>query len=44
MAGSSIPVTVRTPELEIPSGAGIKEGVGVGYGNLDAYGAERGGC
>jgi hypothetical protein len=38
MAGSSIPVTVRTPELEIPYGAGIKEGVVIGYGNLDAYG------
>ena len=38
MAGSSIPVTVRTPELEIPYGADIKEGVVIGYGNLDAYG------
>lgn len=38
MAGSSIPVTVRTPELEIPYGAGIKEGVVIGYGNVDSYG------
>ena len=38
MAGSSIPVTVRTPELEIPYGAKIKHAVQTGYGPLDAYG------
>ena len=38
MAGSSIPVTVRTPELLIPSGATIKRAVQTGYGPLDAYG------
>jgi len=38
MAGSSIPVTVRTPELEIPYGARIRRAVQVGYGPLDAYG------
>ena len=38
MAGSSIPVTVRTPELEIPSGAKIPRAVQSGYGPLDAYG------
>ncbi len=37
-AGSSIPVTVRTPELEIPYGAKIKHAVQIGYGGLDAYG------
>ena len=38
MAGSSIPVTVRVPELEIPSGAKIEHAVAVGYGDMDAYG------
>ena len=38
MAGSSIPVTVRTPELEIPFGAKIERAVQVGYGGRDAYG------
>jgi hypothetical protein len=38
MAGSSIPVTVRTPELEIPYGAKIPHAVQTGYGPLDAYG------
>ena len=38
MAGSSIPVTVRTPELEVPYGAEIESGVVVGYGNFDSYG------
>ncbi len=38
MAGSSIPVTVRTPELEIPLGAHLEHAVVVGYGDLDAYG------
>jgi hypothetical protein len=38
MAGSSIPVTVRMPELEIPHGAVFEGAVAVGYGGLDAYG------
>jgi hypothetical protein len=38
MAGSSIPVTVRTPELEIAYGARIPRAVQTGYGPLDAYG------
>jgi hypothetical protein len=38
MAGSSIPVTVRAPELEFPLGTRIEHAVGVGYGELDAYG------
>jgi len=37
-AGSSIPVTVRTPELEIPHGAKIRRAVQTGYGGTDAYG------
>jgi hypothetical protein len=38
MAGSSVPVTIRKPELEIPLGARIEQAVSVGYGDLDAYG------
>lgn len=38
MAGSSIPVTVRTPPLEIPYDAEIENAVVLGYGDLDAYG------
>ena len=38
MAGSSIQVTVRVPELEIPDGANIRRAVLVGYGGTDSYG------
>ena len=38
MAGSSIPLTVRTPLLEIPFNAEIEHAVVLGYGDLDAYG------
>lgn len=38
MAGSSIPVTVRTPELAIRRGAKVTRAVQTGYGPLDSYG------
>ena len=38
MAGSSIPLTVRTPEVEIPYGARVGKRLMLGYGDLDAYG------
>ena len=38
MAGSSIPLTVRTPLLEIPYEAHVESAVALGYGELDAYG------
>jgi hypothetical protein len=38
MAGSSIPLTVRTPAVEIPYGAEMESAVILGYGDLDAYG------
>ena len=38
MAGSSIPVNVRTPELEIPHGAKIERAVQVSYGPTESYG------
>ena len=38
MAGSSIPVNVRTPFLEIPYEAEVENAVAIGYGDLEAYG------
>lgn len=38
MAGSSIPVTVRTPHLELPLGAKVDAAVCMGNGDEDAYG------
>src|SRR3954467_12689906 len=37
MAGSSLPVTWRTPSLEMPLGARIREAVCVCYGGIDSY-------
>jgi hypothetical protein len=37
MAGSSLPVTWRTPSLEMPAGARVREAVCVFYGGLDSY-------
>lgn len=38
MAGSSIPLTMRSPLLEIPYEAEIENALALGYGELDAYG------
>jgi hypothetical protein len=38
MAGSSLPVTWRIPEIGIKPGARVKELVMISYGGLDAYG------
>ncbi|MEM7029653.1 MAG: hypothetical protein AAF629_08815 [Chloroflexota bacterium] len=37
MAGSSLPVTWRTPSVEMPLGAEITEALCVGYGGVDSY-------
>ena len=37
MAGSSLPVTWRTPPFDMPLDAGVKEAVCVGYGGVDSY-------
>jgi hypothetical protein len=37
MAGSSLPVTWRTPSVEMPSGAVVKEALTVCYGGVDSY-------
>jgi hypothetical protein len=37
MAGSSLPVTWRTPQVEMPAGARITEAMNVCYGGVDSY-------
>ena len=37
MAGSSLPVTWRTPSLEMPAGVRVREAVCVCYGGVDSY-------
>jgi hypothetical protein len=37
MAGSSLPVTWRTPSVELPTNANVKEAVCVCYGGVDSY-------
>ena len=37
MAGSSLPVTWRTPSIDMPLGARVREAVSVGYGGVDSY-------
>ena len=38
MAGSSIPVAWRVPELTLPLGIELEEALALGYSDLDAYG------
>src|SRR5262249_11426154 len=38
LAGSSLPLTWRRPELKLPRGCDLSEAVQIGYGGLEAYG------
>jgi hypothetical protein len=37
MAGSSLPVTWRTPSVEMPAGARVREAMCICYGGVDSY-------